>query len=69
MAADEKDLIHTRSNSRGEQVHFPINMSKAESRALFEQYLHKANELKQQPNENTLTSNCTTLVFDMKSNI
>ena len=67
VAADEKDLIYTRSNSRGEQVYFfPINMSKAESRALFEQYLHKANELKQQPKwYNTLTSNCTTLVFDM----
>ncbi|MGE8562069.1 MAG: DUF4105 domain-containing protein [Acinetobacter sp.] len=67
IAADEKDLIYTRSNVRGEHVYFfPINMSKAESRALFEEYLRKANELKNQPKwYNSLTSNCTTLVFDM----
>jgi len=67
IAADEKDLIYTRSNIRGEQVYFfPINMSKSERRALFEEYLHKANELRQQPRwYNSLTSNCTTLVFDM----
>ena len=67
IAADEKDLIYTRSNSRGEQVYFfPIVMSKTERRALFEEYLHKANDLKAQPKwYNSLTSNCTTLVFDM----
>ncbi len=67
IAADEKDLIYTRSNIRGEQVYFfPINMPKSEIRALFEEYLHKANELKHQPKwYNSLTSNCTTLVFDM----
>ena len=67
IAADEKDLIYTRSNIRGEQVYFfPVNMSKSEIRALFEEYLGKANELKQQPKwYNSLTSNCTTLVFDM----
>ncbi|CAB1208503.1 Lnb N-terminal periplasmic domain-containing protein [Acinetobacter bouvetii] len=67
VASDEKDLIYTRSNIRKEQVYFfPVDLSKAESRALFEEYLHKANELKAQPKwYNTLTSNCTTLVFDM----
>ena len=67
VAADERDLIYTRSNSRGEQVYFfPTNMTKTESRALFEEYLHKADELKAQPKwYNSLTSNCTTLVFDM----
>jgi hypothetical protein len=67
VAADEKDLIYTRSNTRGEQVYiFPVYMSKQERRALFEEYLHKANDLKQHPKwYNTLTSNCTTLVFDM----
>jgi len=67
IAADEKDLIYTRSNVRGEHVYFfPVNMSKAERRALFEEYLRKANELKNGPKwYNSLTSNCTTLVFDM----
>ncbi len=67
IAADEKDLIYTRSNVRGEHVYFfPVNMSKTERRALFEEYLRKANELKNGPKwYNSLTSNCTTLVFDM----
>jgi Domain of unknown function (DUF4105) len=67
IAADEKDLIYTRSNIRGEHVYFfPVNMSKTERRALFEEYLRKADELKSQPKwYNSLTSNCTTLVFDM----
>ncbi|WP_228721875.1 DUF4105 domain-containing protein [Acinetobacter sp. Marseille-Q1623] len=67
IASDEKDLIYTRSNVRNEQVYFfPINMPKAEMRALFEEYLSKTDELAQQAKwYNTLTSNCTTLVFDM----
>ncbi len=67
IAADEEDIVYTRSNVRGEQVYFfPVNMPKAEMKALFEEYLHKANELEKQPKwYNTLTTNCTTLVFDM----
>lgn len=67
IAADEKDIIYTRSQIRGEQVYFfPIEMNQTERRALFEEYLAKANALQQSPRwYNTLTSNCTTLVFDM----
>ncbi|WP_180171777.1 DUF4105 domain-containing protein [Acinetobacter sp. YH12023] len=67
IASDEKDIIYTRSNTRGEQVYFfPVNMPKSEMQALFVEYLHKADELRTQPKwYNTLTSNCTTLVFDM----
>ena len=67
VAADEKDIIYTRSNIRGEQVYFfPIQMPADQRRALFEQYLAQAEHLVQQPKwYNTLTSNCTTLVFDM----
>lgn len=67
IASDEQDIVYTRSNVRGEQVYFfPVNMPKAEMKALFEEYLHKASELEKQPKwYNTLTSNCTTLVFDM----
>ncbi len=67
IAADEKDIIYTRSNIRGEQVYFfPIKMPKAESKALFEEYLIKSADLAKHPKwYNTLTSNCTTLVFDM----
>lgn len=67
IAADEKDIVYTRSNIRGEQVYFfPVKMPKSEMKALFEEYLIKSNQLAKTPKwYNTLTSNCTTLVFDM----
>ena len=67
VAADEKDIIYTRSNTRREQVYFfPLDVSQAEARALFDAYLLKADQLGQEAKwYNTLTSNCTTLVFDM----
>lgn len=67
VASDEKDIIYTRSNIRKEQVYFfPVNMTQTQMKALFNEYLQKADELKRQPKwYNTLTSNCTTLVFDM----
>ncbi|EOR02991.1 DUF4105 domain-containing protein [Acinetobacter sp. ANC 3926] len=67
VASDEKDLIYTRSNVRHEQVYlFPIRMPATERKALFIEYLHKADELRAEAKwYNTLTSNCTTLVFDM----
>lgn len=67
IAADEKDIIYTRSNIRGEQVYvYPVNMPKEDMQKLFLSYLDKAEQLKHEPRwYNTLTSNCTTLVFDM----
>lgn len=65
----KKDLIYTRSNIRHEQVYlFPITMPQTERKALFIEYLHKADELRAEAKwYNTLTSNCTTLVFDRRS--
>ena len=41
-------------------------MPQAQAKALFKEYLRQADELAQKPKwYNTLTSNCTTLVFDM----
>lgn len=67
IAADEHDIVYTRSNIRNEQVYFfPIKMPKSEMKALFNEYLQTSDELRQHPKwYNTLTSNCTTLVFDM----
>lgn len=67
IAADEKDIVYTRSNARGEQVYFfPVKMGKNEAQALFLEYLDKSDQLHQHPKwYNTLSSNCTTLVFDM----
>ncbi|MFH4202185.1 DUF4105 domain-containing protein, partial [Acinetobacter baumannii] len=45
---------------------FPVKMPQAQAKALFKEYLRQADELAQKPKwYNTLTSNCTTLVFDM----
>lgn len=67
VASDEKDIVYTRSNIRHEQVYlFPIKMPASERKALFIEYLDKADELRAEAKwYNTLTSNCTTLVFDM----
>ena len=67
VAANETDLVYTRSHVRGEQVYlFPIDIPHAMQKQLLLQYLAKADQLAKQPQwYNTLTSNCTTLVFDM----
>lgn len=67
VAADEKDIIYTRSNVRNEQVYFfPIHMKSTQMKELFEEYLEQADQLNKEAQwYNTLTSNCTTLVFDM----
>ena len=67
VAADERDIVRTRSNARGEAVYlYRLQMSQANVRALFLEYLHAANELRRTPRfYNTLTSNCTTIVFEL----
>jgi hypothetical protein len=68
IAAEERDIIYTRSNTRGEQVYlFPIsNLQQHEVRSLFESYLTAADELNAKPAwYNTLLSNCTNIIFYM----
>ena len=68
IAAEERDIIYTRSNARGEQVYlFPIsNLQQYEVQELFESYLTAADELNAKPAwYNTLTSNCTNIIFYM----
>lgn len=67
VAADEKDIIYTRSNIRKEKVYFfPVNIPKQQIQELFLEYLETADQLKKAPAwYNTLTSNCTTIIFDM----
>ena len=68
IAAEERDIIYTRSNARGEQVYlFPIShLQQNEVRALFESYLTSTDELITKPAwYNTLTSNCTNIIFYM----
>lgn len=68
IAAEERDIIYTRSNARGEQVYlFPIsNLQQHEVKSLFESYLTAMGELNTKPAwYNTLTSNCTNIIFYM----
>ena len=68
IAAEERDIIYTRSNARGEQVYlFPIsNLQQHEIQALFESYLTAIDELNDKPAwYNTLVSNCTNIIFYM----
>jgi hypothetical protein len=67
VLGDERDLIRLRTNYRsGEKVYlYHLRASPAWSRALFLQYLHGANQLRDHPRWfNALTDNCTTNIFD-----
>ncbi|MDA3922831.1 MAG: DUF4105 domain-containing protein [Salinisphaera sp.] len=67
VAADERDIVRTRTNARGEDVYlYRVALPPADIRALFEAYLKTAGRLRERPRfYNTLTSNCTTLIYDM----
>lgn len=67
IAAEESDIVYLRTNVRGERVYrYPINITPELARELFLLYADKANTLAQSPGfYNTLTANCTTVVFDM----
>ncbi|MDD2057926.1 DUF4105 domain-containing protein [Pseudomonas putida] len=67
VAADERDIVRTRSNARGEDVYlYRLQISQAKVRALFLEYLDAANGLRRAPRfYNTLTSNCTTIVLEL----
>ena len=71
VAADERDIIRTRSNVRGEDVHlYRLKMSRDDLRRLFLGYLADAEALRREPRfYNTLTSNCTTIVYDLARKI
>lgn len=67
VAADERDILRVRSNVRGETVYlYRLNIPPAQLRQVFVGYLDRAAELRREPAwYNTLTSNCTTIVFEI----
>jgi hypothetical protein len=67
IAADERDVVKVRSNVRGEDVRiFRLAMTPANARRLLQEYIAEANDIALHPRfYNTLTTNCTTLVFQM----
>lgn len=71
VAADEQDIIRVRTNVRGEDAYlYPLRMDKAAMRTLFLSYVQAANALAGRPAfYNTITSNCTTIVYRMARQI
>ncbi|MGH8160394.1 MAG: DUF4105 domain-containing protein [Rhodanobacter sp.] len=71
IAADERDIIRVRTNVRGEDDYlYPLRMDKPAMRALFLSYVQAANKLAVTPAfYNTITSNCTTIVYRMARQI
>jgi Domain of unknown function (DUF4105) len=71
LAADERDVIRVRTNMRGEDDYlYRISMPTADMRSLFLAYVAQANELVHTPRfYNTVTVNCTTLIYHMMKRI
>jgi hypothetical protein len=71
LAADEHDIVRVRTNVRGEDDYlFPLRMPREAMRSLFVSYVDAANHLRRQPRfYNTVTSNCTTIVYRMARRI
>jgi hypothetical protein len=71
IAADEDDIIRVRTNIRGEDDYlYRVKMPRPDMRSLFIGYVDQANELVTTPRfYNTITVNCTTLVYHMMKRI
>jgi hypothetical protein len=71
IAADERDIVRTRSNARHEQVYlYRLRATRPQLRAVFLAYLQQAAQLRGEPAfYNTLSSNCTTVIFDLARQI
>jgi hypothetical protein len=71
VAADERDVIAVRTNVRGEDDYlYRVRMPLSAMRSLFLAYVDQANSLLTTPRfYNTITANCTTLVYHMVTRI
>jgi hypothetical protein len=71
IAADERDVIRVRTNVRGEDAYlYRVRMPLFAMRSLFLGYLGESNSLVHTPRfYNTITANCTTLVYHMMTRI
>jgi Domain of unknown function (DUF4105) len=71
IAADERDVIRLRTNVRGEDAYlYRVSMPLFAMRSLFLSYLGESTSLVTTPRfYNTITANCTTLVYHMMTRI
>lgn len=67
IAAEERDIIYLRTNIRKEDVYrYRVQVPPDAARELFLSYVEMGNELAAKPEfYNTLTTNCTTMIFNM----
>ena len=71
IAADERDVIYVRTNVRGEDDYlYRLQLPVSAMRSLFLGYIGEANAVAETPRfYNTITVNCTTLVYHMMKRI
>lgn len=71
IAADERDILRVRTNVREEDMYlYRLKIPQEAMRSLFLQYLEEGAQLKREPRfYNTLTANCTTIIFEMARRI
>lgn len=71
IAAQENDIIRVRSEVRGEQVYmYRLAIPPKQLRTLFMAYVEEARRIEKTPRfYNSLTSNCTTVVFQIAKQI
>ncbi|HEY3656685.1 MAG TPA: DUF4105 domain-containing protein [Steroidobacteraceae bacterium] len=71
IAADERDVIYLRTNIRGEDDYlYRLQLPVSAVRSLFLGYIGEANSVAETPRfYNTITVNCTTLVYHMMKRI
>lgn len=71
IAADERDVVRLRTNVRGEDDYlYRMRLPRSARRLLFLGYIGEANRLVDTPRfYNTITVNCTTLVYQMMKRI
>ena len=71
VAADERDIVRVRTNVRGEDDYlYRLRLPRPAIRSLFAAYLEQSNALLSKPRfYNTLTVNCTMLVYHMMRHI
>ncbi|MEN1944563.1 DUF4105 domain-containing protein [Luteimonas sp. MJ293] len=71
VAADENDIVRTRTNARGEDVYlYRLDVERDALHRLFLGYLDEAESIRRAPRfYNTLTSNCTTIIYQLARGI
>ncbi|NWB12308.1 DUF4105 domain-containing protein [Pseudomonas sp. D5002] len=71
LATDERDALRVRTNVRGEDDYlYRVALSAPQRKALLLSYVEQTNDLLNHPRfYNTVTANCTSIVFDMMNTI